>query len=588
MLRLRCLPLLLFSMAAALQATTPVPTYGTYFGGTGDKNVPVAVVLDASGNVIVAGYTSSLTLPGTTGAFQPTKANGFPDNLNVFVAKFDPSGTQLQWSTFLGGDDNDMPAAVAVDAAGSIYVVGSTNSTTFPVTQGAYMSGGGGFAAKISADGRSLIYSTYLNNAATGLAVNSVGQAYVVGSGVTCLNSTGTANVFNGSPILGASGFSTLPTSVALDAVGNVYLAGTTGATNIPTTANAFQPSLSATPPSGSNGFVVEVNAAGSQVIYGTYFGPEFSQTVISTITVSGGSLYISGAINASAQWATPGAYLTTPASGFVAKLTPGSATLDAFSYVPRVSPLIAIGNQPEEVYLAFATPPAPGPPVPLGFTVVELSTSTLALVSSLSEPLTGPTGTSFSPEGLALSSPHSLWLVGYCIGSLGNLISNNAYQTTPTGSYAQGVLIELTNPYTTTVTSLTSSVNPSTNGQNVTLTAVVAPSNSTGMVTFQDGATTLGTVTLSGGTATFVTSTLTAGAHSLTAVYGGDANDAPSSSGIVTQTVLNVQNNHLRGACQCDAGSDAVFHYRNGEFRIGGYLRFNNAISLHRVRQHC
>jgi len=127
------------------------------------------------------------------------------------------------------------------------YVVGSTNSTTFPVTQGAYMSGGGGFAAKISADGRSLIYSTYLNNAATGLAVNSVGQA----------TSWGRASRVSTRPVrpmfLMEAPFwerrdSRLANVRGLDAVGNVYLAGTTGATNIPTTANAFQPSLSATP----------------------------------------------------------------------------------------------------------------------------------------------------------------------------------------------------------------------------------------------------------------------------------------------------------------------------------------------------
>ncbi|MGO9969923.1 MAG: hypothetical protein ACLPY2_21890 [Bryobacteraceae bacterium] len=59
-------------------ASTPVPTYGTYFGGTGDTNVAVAVAVDPSGNVVVAGYTTSQTLPGTAAAFQPTKAAGYP------------------------------------------------------------------------------------------------------------------------------------------------------------------------------------------------------------------------------------------------------------------------------------------------------------------------------------------------------------------------------------------------------------------------------------------------------------------------------------------------------------------------------
>ena len=88
------------------------------------------------------------------------------------------------------------------------------------------------------------------------------------------------------------------------------------------------------------------------------------------------------------------------------------------------------------------------------------------------------------------------------------------------------------------TATTLTSSLNPSTFGASVTLTATLAPSNATGTVTFKDGATTLGTGTLSGGTATLNIATLSVAAHSLTASYGGDTNDATSTSATLTQTV--------------------------------------------------
>lgn len=72
-------------------AGTPVPTYGTYFGGTADINVAVAVAVGPSGEVVIAGYTTSQSLPGTAHAFQPLKATGFPNNRDVFIAKFDPS-----------------------------------------------------------------------------------------------------------------------------------------------------------------------------------------------------------------------------------------------------------------------------------------------------------------------------------------------------------------------------------------------------------------------------------------------------------------------------------------------------------------
>jgi len=88
------------------------------------------------------------------------------------------------------------------------------------------------------------------------------------------------------------------------------------------------------------------------------------------------------------------------------------------------------------------------------------------------------------------------------------------------------------------TATKLTSSPNPSSLGQGVTLTASVAPLTATGTVTFKHGSTTVGTGVLSHGQATFSTSTLPAGSHSLTAVYRGDANDDPSTSAAVIQVV--------------------------------------------------
>jgi hypothetical protein len=355
--------------ASYLRAGTPVPTYGTYFGGTGDRNEAVAVAVDPSGNIIMAGFTSSQTLPGTATAFQPAKATGFPDNWDVFIAKFDPTGRTLLWATFLGGDDLDQPSAVAVDASGSIYVIGTTRSSNFPVTPGAYIPSsapGGGFAAKISANGASLLYSTYLPGMANALAVNSAGEAYIVGNfsstaltmgavdaggannqgdgGITLLrlNATGSGLVFGA--YFGGGGFNgSVATSVALDSQGDAYLAGFTAESNVLTTPNALQGQYS-NPGTGipccSNGFIVEINSAGSQLLYGTYFGLKFFGTAIANLVIApDGSLYVSGYTNSTSQ-ATPGAYLSTSTSGagFTAKLTPGRTSLDSFSYIPSNS----------------------------------------------------------------------------------------------------------------------------------------------------------------------------------------------------------------------------------------------------------
>jgi uncharacterized protein (TIGR03437 family) len=449
-------------------AGTPVPTYGTYFGGTGDSNVAVAVAVDPSGNVIVTGSTTSQTLPGTANAFQPTKATGFPDNQDVFVAKFDPTGQRLLWATFLGGDDLDQPTAIAIDAAGSIYVIGTTRSATFPVTGGAYLASYtpdavNGFAAKISANGANLLFSTYLPGSANALAINGSGEAYMVGAfeptvittgalgaganptaldGIflLCLNATGTSLVFGA--YLGGDGFNgSKATSVALDSAGHAYVAGFTAETSILTTANALQGQYSnaGTPgiPCCSNGLIVEVNSAGSQLLYGTYFGLEYFGTKITSILIApDGSLYFSGSTNSTTQ-ATAGAYLSAPGAsgaGFIAKLTPGSRSVDSFSYTPG-SVVMAIGNQPETIYAAFT--------VPSGVSVVELSVPTLSLTSSFTSPTSG-----VAPMGLALAAPHSLWLAlgSSCSScSLGNLISANAFQPQPASSAGGAVVIQLT-----------------------------------------------------------------------------------------------------------------------------------------------
>ncbi|MGA3017073.1 MAG: SBBP repeat-containing protein, partial [Bryobacteraceae bacterium] len=314
-------------------ASTPVPTYGTYFGGTGDTNAAVAVAVDSAGNVIMAGYTTSQTLPGTAHAFQPTKATGFPDNRDVFIAKFDPTGRNLLWATFLGGDGDDIPVAVAVDSSSNIYVTGTTDSTNFPLTPHAYLTTPQfAFIAKVSADGSTLLYSTFLpfdvepiagryrDNA---LAVNGNGEAYIAGisnnlsafvtpgalniAGTIFLarvNSTGSGLIFGA--LLGGEGFNgSAVTSLTLDASGNCYLAGVTGESNVPTTSQALEgrdpnaglPGKGIGPLNDANsGFLLEVNSTGSQILYGTYFGLRYYETSITQISLgSSGAIYFSG-----------------------------------------------------------------------------------------------------------------------------------------------------------------------------------------------------------------------------------------------------------------------------------------------------
>jgi hypothetical protein len=165
-------------------AAAPSVTYGTYFGGSGNDSA-TAVATDVQGNIFIAGTTTSTDLPGTAGSYQPNKAVGFPGTTDLFIAKFDPTGRTLLWATYLGGDGNDSLIGMTADPQGNVYVSGNTASSNFPFTShlpGSNLSGNNPFGAKLSSDGKKLIYSDALPIYPTSFTVDAAGEAYFVGS----------------------------------------------------------------------------------------------------------------------------------------------------------------------------------------------------------------------------------------------------------------------------------------------------------------------------------------------------------------------------------------------------------------------
>ncbi|HBB90008.1 MAG TPA: hypothetical protein DC047_20585, partial [Blastocatellia bacterium] len=161
----------------------PVLIYSSFLGGSSFES-GFAVAVDAQGSAYLTGRTSSLDFP-TSNAFQSTFAT-FTD---VYVVKLNASGTALLYSTYLGGDSSESGRGIAVDSQGSAYVAGSTFSTNFPTTAGAFQASkdllADGYLTKLSASGSSLIYSTYLggdnSDNINGLAVTADGRAVVTG-----------------------------------------------------------------------------------------------------------------------------------------------------------------------------------------------------------------------------------------------------------------------------------------------------------------------------------------------------------------------------------------------------------------------
>jgi hypothetical protein len=255
--------------------------YSTYLGGTGwDEGLGIAV--DSSGSAYVTGFANSTDFP-TMNPLQPTRLGAF----NAFVTEFDPAGSALVYSTYLGGSGSDHGQGIAVDSSGAAYVVGSTTSTDFPTVnpfQPALDGGWDAFVTKINPSGSALVYSTYLGGSGEeeglGIAVDGSGNASVTGwttstdfptrnalqsayggasdAFITTFDPSGSALVY--SSYLGGYNFDE-GNGIALDNAGNVYLTGQTASSDFPTVFQ-LQPAISGY----SDAFVTKIalNAIGT------------------------------------------------------------------------------------------------------------------------------------------------------------------------------------------------------------------------------------------------------------------------------------------------------------------------------------
>jgi hypothetical protein len=317
--------------------------YSTYLGGSADDGAN-GVAIDAAGQAYVTGFTQSPNFPTTPGAFDTT-LNGGSD---AFVTKLNAAGNGLVYSTYLGGsgsDDNGQ--GVTIDALGSAYVTGHTDSTNFPTTPGAFQPAFGGpnidaFVTKLNPLGTGLVYSTYLGGNAEdnafGIAVDSLGNAYVTGvtlsnnfpttpgafqttftgggrdAFVTKLNPVGTGLVY--STYLAGSG-EDQALDIALNTLGSAYVTGNTASSNFPTTPGAFQAALAGS----SDAFVTALNPAGSGLLYSTYLGGSGQDSGLGIALDIPGNAFISG-YTTSTNFPTLNAIQATLAGGFDAFVT--------------------------------------------------------------------------------------------------------------------------------------------------------------------------------------------------------------------------------------------------------------------------
>ena len=349
--------------------------------------MPVAAIaIDGGGNTFMTGTTAALTT--TAGAFQPTKIGGTAP----YVAKLNPSGTAIAYATYLGGSGNDEGKAIAVDGNGNAYVAGTARSSDFPTQnplRPALSGSTDAFVAKLNPSGSALVYSTYLGGSADergfGVAVDTLGQAVVVGwtqsadfpatagvfqprigyadniisnAFISKLDSTGTGLIF--SSYLGGRWCFTaidhscfgffgvdegidVATTVAIDALGYVYVGGYATSTEFP-----LVDSMAIV---GSDGdswhipLIAKIAPAGDRLVYAAVLGSKAQDVKASQIAQDGsGNMVVVG--NAPNEYfpLTAGSLLGSGAA-FVFKVNAGSFPTTVSSSINPASPaqLIAL-----------------------------------------------------------------------------------------------------------------------------------------------------------------------------------------------------------------------------------------------------
>jgi hypothetical protein len=399
------------SFVTKLDPTGQSLVYSTYLP---ESNGAMAIAVDGDGGAYITGSTFSADFPTTPGAFdQSFGGGGFTDG---FVTKLNTTGTDLVFSTYLGGPSHDQGRGISVDGTGHVYVTGFTTTSAFagpnfPTTPGAFdtslSSGDRAFVTKFLPDGSGLVYSTFLGTGSTAedIAVDIAGSAYVtglawtatfpttVGAFQTTCNCAGggtlTSDVFitrlqpSGSglvysTLLGGSG-TEWGSAIAIDAAGNAYVAGYTSSANFPTTLGVLDNTLGGL----TDGFAAKLNSAGTSLIYSTYLGGTGDEQGVANRAVrnfgiavdSDGSAHVVGFTTSSDFPITPGAFDTVFAGtseAFVVKLanTPVGLNIVStpFDFGTQSAPVTVMFSQVTQAGRTTLTIDDTGPPPPAGF----------------------------------------------------------------------------------------------------------------------------------------------------------------------------------------------------------------------------
>ena len=539
------------AFAAHISSDGKTLLYMTYLGGSATTEAR-GLAVDAAGYAYITGFTAAYDFP-VQGALQSSCSLDAKEVCEgqAFITKLNPGGS-LNFSTFLGGSGTDAGNGIALDAAGNIYVAGSTTSTNFPIVHAAQVSSAGkgdAFVAKVAGDGSQVVYATYLGGSGTdealGIAVDGNASAFVTGQTQSvdfptenplqahcALNSSnqcaGEAFVAKLTPdgssltystYLGGSGGDS-GNAIAVDAAGNAYLAGVTSSQDFPIL-SPFQKPANGT----SQAFIAKLRPDGTGLVYSTYLGGSGTDSATSIAVDKFGHAFVSGhtdsadfptmkPVQAACHQNTGG---TCTEDAFLAVLSSGGSTLRFSTYLGgsgvdegRGIALDAKGN----AYMGGASTSGD---FPMATAAAVSAKSSILNASGTSSPATS--GTSGS-SGTPLSVPSGGGVVAMfsglpnqapqvaCSGSINWVGTAGDNKWTTVTNWDKGVLPVSTDTVCigTAFSSATITVGSLTSAANQTITSLVSNASitfTTGPLTVSDGAEFVNALSITGGTLT-------------------------------------------------------------------------------------
>lgn len=557
----------------------PIVSYSSFVWGEAK-----GIAIDPAGNVYIVGtYNGNGTSLPATGGYQST-LQGYSD---AFVVKLDPTGSKVLYATYLGARRSSTEGrGIAVDGTGNAYIFGIPSSASFPVTSGAYQTtyaAGASFVTKLNAAGNALVYSTFVSGSSIeSIAVDNTGSAYITGNAnalittegafqptpldgsspfVAKLNATGTAMSY--ATYLGGNGFDEAH-SIAVDASGNAYIAGSTDAPNFPT-ANPLQSALLGP----EDAFVTKLNPTGTALVYSTYLGGTQRDYANAIAVNAAGEAFVVGGTRSDDFPVSQNAFQRrkgypgyTVSNAFVSKFSASGAELIYSSYLGGDWYFCsgcgsANASSDQDVGMAVAVDAAgyaylAGYAKSIKFPAVDpvqsMTTTGGDLASAPFFAKVAPDGerliysTLFGPR---LNSSGALGIAADANGNVSAIGIYDRYSISEPSQFpiTASALLTAERSFLVKLKSGKRTVSLRTNTpyqgsptQPITFTADISSTTTGGTVTFMNGTSTLGVVPVTNGTAS-ITTTLPAGVHKIIAIFSGDG----SSSMPVFQIVNSV-----------------------------------------------